>query len=217
VQPIPTTGSNSTFVGAYATATVDGLANATAIGAYTNVSASNALALGAPAGAGSWAITANTSVGIDVANPSNILTVLQGGGHAISDGWDVYSSRRWKRDIQPLQGALGKVQRLNGVSYTYTVNGTHDIGMIAEEVGKVVPEVVSYEENGKDARGIDYARLTALLVEAVKEQQREIQQQQGQVEQQQGQIRRQKVEIRTLQARVRRLGEYTQRARSGRN
>jgi len=89
--------------------------------------------------------------------------------------------------------------------------------MIAEEVGKVVPEVVSYEENGKDARGIDYARLTALLVEAVKEQQREIQQQQGQVEQQQGQIRRQKVEIRTLQARVRRLGEYTQRARSGRN
>jgi len=43
--------------------------------------------------------------------------------------------------------------------------------MIAEEVGKVVPEVVSYEANGKDARGIDYARLTALLVEAVKQQQ----------------------------------------------
>jgi len=41
-----------------------------------------------------------------------------------------------------------------------------------------VPEVVSYEENGKDARGVDYSRLTALLIEATKQQQREIRQQQ---------------------------------------
>jgi AmiR/NasT family two-component response regulator len=41
-------------------------------------------------------------------------------------------------------------------------------------VGKVVPEVVTYEENGKDARGVDYSRLTAILIEAVKQQQREI-------------------------------------------
>ena len=46
--------------------------------------------------------------------------------------------------------------------------------MIAEEVGAVVPEVVSYEKNGKDASGVDYGRLTALLIEAVKQQQREI-------------------------------------------
>jgi len=63
--------------------------------------------------------------------------------------------------------------------------------MIAEEVGKVVPEVVSYEANGKDARGIDYARLTALLVEAVKQQQSEIQ--------------REKSQIRRLEAKLRRL------------
>ena len=46
--------------------------------------------------------------------------------------------------------------------------------MIAEEVGQVVPEIVSYEANGKDARGVDYTRLTALLIEAVKEQQAKI-------------------------------------------
>jgi hypothetical protein len=46
--------------------------------------------------------------------------------------------------------------------------------VIAEEVGQVVPEVVSFEQNGKDARGVDYSRLTALLIEAVKQQQREI-------------------------------------------
>jgi hypothetical protein len=37
-------------------------------------------------------------------------------------------------------------------------------------VGAVVPEIVSYEQNGKDAAGVDYGRLTALLIEAVKQQ-----------------------------------------------
>ena len=178
---LPSTGSWSTFVGFAATATVDGLTFATAIGSEAQVGESNALVLGRP----------GTLVGISTSTPSNIFTIGQGFGHAIADGWDTYSSRRWKSDIQPLRGALGKVERLRGVSYTYTANGKHDIGMIAEEVGKVVPEVVSYEENGKDARGIDYARLTALLVEAVKQQQDEIQQE--------------KTQIRRLEAKVRRL------------
>lgn len=50
----------------------------------------------------------------------------------------------------------------------------HDIGLIAEDVGQVVPEVVAYDDNGVDAKSIDYARLTALLIEAVKEQQKTI-------------------------------------------
>ncbi|MGO9273230.1 MAG: tail fiber domain-containing protein, partial [Terriglobia bacterium] len=183
-----TTGSSNSALGVDADVGSENLVDATAIGAYAKVYASNALVLGSTVIQNA---SGNTNVGIDVGNPSNIFTVLQGGGHAISDGWDVYSSRRWKSDIQPLRGALGKVELLRGVSYTYTANGKHDIGMIAEEVGKVVPEVVSYEENGKDARGIDYARLTALLVEAVKQQQSEIQQE--------------KLQIRRLEAKVRRL------------
>ncbi len=171
---IPTTGSNNTYVGAGSgPSNLTTLSNATAVGACAQVSASNALVLGALAGAcGSGS---NTNVGIDVGSPSNILTVLQGGGHAIADGWDVYSSRRWKTNIQPLQNALGIVEQLRGVSYDLEKSGKHEIGVIAEEVGKVVPEVVSYEDNGKDARGVDYSRLTALLIEATKEQQKEIQ------------------------------------------
>lgn len=46
--------------------------------------------------------------------------------------------------------------------------------MIAEEVGQVIPEVVSFEENGVDAKAVDYARLVAVLIEAIKEQQKEI-------------------------------------------
>ena len=41
--------------------------------------------------------------------------------------------------------------------------------MIAEEVGEVLPEIVNYEENGIDANGMDYSKLTPLLVEAINE------------------------------------------------
>jgi len=178
----PSTGSWCTFVGTSATATVDGLTYATAIGSGAQVGESGALVLGQP----------GTKVGLSTSTPSNVFTIEQGFGHAIADAWDTYSSRRWKSDIQPLRGALGKVERLRGVSYTYTASGKHDIGMIAEEVGRVVPEVVSYEDNGKDARGIDYARLTALLVEAVK--------QQSEIQQEKAQIRRLEAEVRRLEA-----------------
>jgi trimeric autotransporter adhesin len=184
------TGDYITALGDLADVGSDGLINSTAVGACAKVSASNALVLGAAVGTcGGGLPSGNIWVAIDTASPTNILTVLQGGGHAISDGWDVYSSRRWKSNIQPLHGALGKVERLRGVSYTYTPSGKQDIGMIAEEVGKVVPEVVSYEGNGRDARGIDYARLTALLVEAVKQQQAEIKQEQAQIDRLESKVR----------------------------
>jgi hypothetical protein len=41
--------------------------------------------------------------------------------------------------------------------------------MIAEEVGRVLPEIVRYEQNGADAIGMDYGKVTPLLVEAVKD------------------------------------------------
>lgn len=47
--------------------------------------------------------------------------------------------------------------------------------------GAVVPEVVTWEKNGTDAQGIDYSRLTALLIEATKEQQALIHKQQEQI------------------------------------
>jgi len=97
-----------------------------------------------------------------------------GNGRGRSYGWDTFSSRRWKTNIQPIRGALEKVERLRGVSFDWKKRGRHDIGLIAEEVGEVVPEVVTYEKNGKDALGVEYARLTALLIEATKEQQSQI-------------------------------------------
>jgi hypothetical protein len=173
-------------------------------------------------------IAQHGNVGIGTTSPTNLLTLVQGGGAALADGWNTYSSRRWKTNIQTLHGALAKVEQLRGVSYDLKANGKHEVGVIAEEVGAVLPEVVSYEDNGKDARGVDYSRLTALLIEATKEQQREIQQEQatankqqadlvkalGLIKQQQNLLRTQSAAMRSLQAEVRETRESLRKVKA---
>jgi hypothetical protein len=110
-------------------------------------------------------------------------------GKGIATGWDNYSSKRWKTNIQVIKDALEKVKRLQGVTYDWKANGKHDIGLIAEEVGKVIPEIVSYEANGKDAVGLDYSRLVALLIEAIKEQESTIEGQGTRIEDQDARIK----------------------------
>jgi hypothetical protein len=189
------TGSDLTCVGYSCNTSSDGLRNATAIGAHAVVGQSNSLVLG---GTGDYAV----NVGIGTTNPSNILTIGRGLGHPVSDSWETYSSRRWKTNIKTLPDALSKVEQLRGVSYDRKDSGKHEIGVIAEEVGQVVPEVVSYESNGKDAAGVDYSRLTALLIEAVKQQQTLIRKQQAQIRMQRSQMKAQQTQIAVLGSQV---------------
>jgi trimeric autotransporter adhesin len=208
------TGNNNTCVGYHCGTEAGGLLNATAIGAHAVVGQSNALVLG---GTGQHAV----KVGIGTTTPSSILTVARGAGHPVSDSWETYSSLRWKTNIQTLPNALAKVEHLRGVSYDQKDSGKHEVGVIAEEVGKVVPEVVTYEDNGKDARGVDYSRLTALLIEAVKQQQKQIGQQEQQIvtqastgQNQQKQIAQQQKQIATQQAKIASQDEQIRRLRS---
>jgi hypothetical protein len=80
------------------------------------------------------------------------------------------SSIRWKSNVRVIDDPLGKLLRLRGVYFNWDAEhgGEHDVGMIAEEVGEVLPEIVEYEEDGKYTSGMDYSKLTPLLVEAVK-------------------------------------------------
>jgi len=79
------------------------------------------------------------------------------------------SSRRWKHNITPIDQPLAKLAQLRGVYFDWDRKhgGHHDLGMIAEEVGAVLPEIVQFEANGVDATGMDYSKLTPLLVQAV--------------------------------------------------
>ncbi|UCC80272.1 MAG: tail fiber domain-containing protein [Candidatus Zixiibacteriota bacterium] len=120
----------------------------------------------------------------------NILTIARGAStFPIADAWTLYSSRRWKRKIEPIEGSLDKVMNLRGVSFEWKDSGKEDIGLIAEEVAEVVPQVVAYEENGEDAQSVDYARLVALLIEATKEQQKEIEELKAEVDELRDRIR----------------------------
>jgi len=86
------------------------------------------------------------------------------------------SSIRWKKNIKPIDRALEKVLALRGIYFDWDKEhgGQRSVGMIAEEVGRIFPEVVTYEKDGKYAIGMDYTKLTAALVEAIKAQQKEI-------------------------------------------
>lgn len=121
-------------------------------------------------------------VGIGTTNPTNVLTIAAGAGNALADGWQTRSSKRWKTNVKPIANPVQKVQRLRGVEFNWKGTGKSDIGLIAEDVAQVVPEVVSFEESGKDAQSVDYARLTAVLIEAVKTQQAQIEAQQARLD-----------------------------------
>jgi|WetSurSiteA1Bulk_404760.scaffolds.fasta_scaffold01956_5 hypothetical protein len=87
------------------------------------------------------------------------------------------SSIRWKKNIIEIPDPIEKIKAIRGVYFDWDSNhgGMHDVGMIAEEVGKVLPEIVNFEENGIDAVGMDYSKVTPLLLEAIKAQQADIQ------------------------------------------
>jgi len=70
------------------------------------------------------------------------------------------------------------VKRLRGVHFDWKESGKPSVGLIAEEVEGVVPEVVAHGGNGGAATGVNYSGLVGVLVEAVKEQQIAISKQQ---------------------------------------
>lgn len=77
------------------------------------------------------------------------------------------SDRTLKENIEPLQGSLDKVFALQGVSFNWIGKTDRQIGLIAQDVAPIVPEIIQEFGDGKLA--LDYPKLTALLIEAVKE------------------------------------------------
>ena len=79
------------------------------------------------------------------------------------------SDERLKTSVAPIAEPLDKVSRIRGVTYQSAADCSkpREVGVIAQEVEQVMPEIVA--ECGSGMKGVDYARLTALLIEAVKE------------------------------------------------
>ena len=91
---------------------------------------------------------------------------------ATNDVVAFYSSdERLKDNINPIEDALNKVETLEGYEFDWNNNQDvyegHDIGVIAQEVEKILPEIVETRDNGYKA--VKYEKLTAVLIQAVKE------------------------------------------------
>jgi len=95
---------------------------------------------------------------------------------SIGDITAFYSSdERLKDNITPIVGAIDKVNQIGGYEFDWNDNSEHsghDIGVIAQEIEKVLPEIVVNRDNGYKA--VRYEKIVALLIQAVKEQQLQI-------------------------------------------
>jgi hypothetical protein len=110
-------------------------------------------------------ITSGGNVGIGVTNPSSKLEV----NGTITES----SSIRYKENIETLTSGLDKVLQMRGVSYIKKDTQTKEIGVIAEEINEILPDVVIKNNEG-EVESVAYGRLTAILIEAVKELKAEI-------------------------------------------
>ncbi len=140
---------------------------------------------------------------------------VRGNGEVYASGSYITSDISTKKNIENLTGALDKIRNIRGITFESTI-GTDDqrasltidtlksqvssevtsrmnaeknrrrVGVIAQEVEAVLPEAVRTTVDGKKA--VAYSELVALLIEAVKEQQQQIEQQQAQIEELKGEI-----------------------------
>ena len=118
------------------------------------------------------------NLGLGTSNPAQRLHVI---GNICATGTiGACSDARFKKNVEELKGSLDAVRHLRGVSFTWDRENFADhqfaegrqIGFIAQEVNAVVPGVVQTGSDGYLA--VDYGRLTPVIVEAVKEQQKEV-------------------------------------------
>ena len=118
------------------------------------------------------------NVGIGTTTAGYNLTV--NGTAWVTGGEWSGSDARWKKNVSPLSGSLDKILKLRGVSFEWRADEFPavkfspggQIGFIAQEVKKVVPEIVTTDNSGY--LGISYEKLVPVLTEALKEQQRQI-------------------------------------------
>ena len=91
-----------------------------------------------------------------------------------------YSDARVKENVETLDGALDKVMKMRGVSYNKIGEQEKKVGVIAQEILEVLPEVVSQDETG--TYSVAYGNISAVLIEAIKELTNTVKEQQKQID-----------------------------------
>jgi len=109
---------------------------------------------------------ATSEFAVDVADGSNNVNKIRAAAFV------TYSDERLKTDVSPIQGGLDTVNNLKAVNFTWKKDGSRDFGFMAQQLKQVVPQAVHGTEEG--LYGVDYGRLSAILVSAIQEQSAQI-------------------------------------------
>ena len=97
------------------------------------------------------------------------------------------SSLRYKKDVSRFGSGLDIISHLRPIAFTWKQDGIRDIGLAAEEVEMVEP-LLTFRSNKGEIEGVKYDQLSAVLINAIKEQQAQIERQQQQIGEQRQQI-----------------------------
>lgn len=127
------------------------------------------------------------------------------GSVGIANAWNTFSDRRWKTDLQVITSALEKVNQINGYYYKWKdrPDTTMQVGVMAQEIEAILPELVSTNEEGY--KSVDYSKLTALLIQAMKEQQQMINNQQMEIDHLKASKQQEKAQLNAMDKRLQAL------------
>jgi hypothetical protein len=177
-------GNNNTLIGAGAGA-FNNLSFATAIGSNVIANLSNSVFIGRT----NDTVRVQGTLVVSTLGSSGSTQLCRNGSNQIST---CSSSMRYKTDVAPFNSGLRLIQRLRPITFKWK-DGERDVGLAAEEVEQVEPLLVTYRDGLVE--GVKYGQITTALVNAVREQQEQIERQQKQIAQQQRQIDQQQKQI----------------------
>ncbi|HEY3167481.1 MAG TPA: tail fiber domain-containing protein, partial [Candidatus Binatia bacterium] len=170
-------GDHNTAIGTGANVSSDALTNATAIGAGAVADASNLVVLG------------NTSVVlVKTSGDLRVKSCVTSGNGSTTIAGSCASDARLKKDIRPFDTVLEKLARLQPVHFRWRTEEYPELqlgsgessGLIAQEVEKLLPELVT--EDSKGFKAIHYSMLPLMLLQALKEQEAIIEREQKEID-----------------------------------
>ncbi len=179
-----------------------------------NAGGGGGLLVNGDSGQGGWGVSGGTWQFAVYDGLAGVKFYTTAGGYSYCTIACVDSSdERLKKDITPIPNALDKILALNGVNFywdqsrypkkTQFFPETKQMGLVAQQVEPILPEVVQTEKDGFKA--LDYDKISALLVEGMKEQQKQIETEKSKNEQQEKDIKSLKEELSELRNQIKQL------------
>jgi hypothetical protein len=105
-------------------------------------------------------------------NPTVHTANITSSGTITASDFNSLSDAKYKTDVHPIDDALSIVSKLEGKHFVWKNTGKPSLGFIAQEVEEVLPQLINTQDNG--SKTINYSVLVAVLVEAIKQQQKQI-------------------------------------------